>query len=102
MKSRLVDEFRRDRLRRHIVSTPEAMPRSAARPSSRKRSHAASTAGTMTAPLCTGPPSKVSSKSSPCAAVPAIIAASSARKPPAWPIAVQGPPPSTLATSARM
>jgi len=25
-----------------------------------------------------------------------------ARKLPAWPIAVQGPPPSTLATSARM
>ncbi len=54
------------------------------------RSHAASTAGMMTAPLCTGPPSNVSSKSSPCAAVPLTIAASSARSVTSWPIAVHG------------
>ena len=44
---------------------PTAMPRSAAHPSGLCRSQAASTAGTITAPACTGPPSKVSSKSSP-------------------------------------
>ena len=55
---------------RHSVSTPIAMPSARCAPSRPKRSHAASTAGTTTAPLCTGPPSNVSSKSSPCAAVP--------------------------------
>ena len=44
----------------------------------RCRSQAASTAGTTTAPACTGPPSKVSSKSSPCAAVPLTKAAPAA------------------------
>jgi len=38
---------------------------SAEAPSGLCRSQAASTAGTITAPACTGPPSKVSSKSSP-------------------------------------
>ena len=47
-------------------------------PSGLCRSQAASTAGTMTAPACTGPPSKVSSKSSPCAAVPLTKAAPAA------------------------
>ena len=65
---------------RHMVSTPAAMPRSAAAPSGRWRSQAASTAGTMTAPACTGPPSKVSSKSSPWAAVPLTSAAATARQ----------------------
>ena len=68
------------------------MPSRAAAPSRSKRSHAASTAGTTTAPLCTGPPSNVSSKSSPCAAVPLSSAASSARNVSGWPIAVHGPP----------
>ena len=47
-------------------------------PSGLCRSQAASTAGTITAPACTGPPSKVSSKSSPCAAVPLTKAAPAA------------------------
>jgi hypothetical protein len=51
------------------------MPVSAARPSRPKRSHAASTAGKMTTLEWTGPPSNVSSKSSPCAAVPLMRAA---------------------------
>ena len=55
------------------------------------RSPTASTAGTITAPACTGPPSKVSSKSSPCAAVPLTKAAPAALSARLWPIAVQGP-----------
>jgi hypothetical protein len=54
------------------------MPSSAALPSMRYRSPIASTAGTITAPAWTGPPSKVSSKSSPCAAVPLPNAAPAA------------------------
>ena len=73
-KPALCTAFGTTRLRRHITSTPTAMPRSAAAPSP-CRSQAASTAGTITAPACTGPPSKVSSKSSPCAAVPFTSAA---------------------------
>ena len=69
-KPALCTAFGATRLSRHITSTPTAMPRSAASPSGLCRSQAASTAGTITAPACTGPPSKVSSKSSPCAAVP--------------------------------
>ncbi len=74
-----------------MVSTPTAMPRSAARPSSFCRSQAASTAGTMTAPAWTGPPSNVSSKSSPWIAVPLTSAAAAADSVRAWPIAVHGP-----------
>jgi len=64
--------------RRHNASMPAAMPTSASSPLRPKRSHAASTAGATTALECTGPPSNVSSKSSPCAAVPLISAAFSA------------------------
>ena len=60
---------------RHRLSMPATIPTSAARPSRSKRSHTASTAGATTALLCTGPPSNVSSKSSPCAAVPLMSAA---------------------------
>jgi len=87
---------------RHIVSVPTAMPSSAAAPSGRWRSQAASTAGTMTAPACTGPPSKLSSKSSPCAAVPLTKAALAALKVRLCPIAVHGPSSSRLASAALM
>ncbi len=87
---------------RHMISTPAAMPSSAARPSGLCRSQAASTAGTITAPACTGPPSKVSSKSSPCAAVPLTKAAPAAVMVRAWPIAVQGPSSSQPASEALM
>ena len=66
----------------------DAAPRA---PSSASRSPAASTAGTMTAPACTGPPSKVSSKSSPWAAVPLTKAAPAALSVRRWPMAVQRP-----------
>src|SRR5256885_223830 len=55
-------------LARHMSSQPTAMPASASRPASFSSSAMASTAGTITAPACTGPPSNVSSKSSPRAA----------------------------------
>ena len=74
--------FGATRLARHITSEPTAIPNSTSGPAMRCRSAAASTAGTTTAPACTGPPSNVSSKSSPCAAVPftnAAPAASSVR-----------------------
>ena len=61
-----------------MVSTPTAIPSSMARPSSFCRSQTASTAGTITAPAWTGPPSKVSSKSSPWMAVPFTSAAAAA------------------------
>jgi len=61
-------------------SAKAAMPISAMPPSELCRSQAANTAGTITAPACTGPPSKVSSKSSPCAAVPLTKAAPAAFK----------------------
>src|ERR1700738_4554772 len=67
------------------------MPISTMRPSGLCLSQAARTAGTITAPACTGPPSKVSSKSSPCAAVPLTKAAPAAFSVRAWPIAVHGP-----------
>ena len=76
---------------RHITSQPTAMPRARRRRPRLCRSQAASTAGTITAPACTGPPSKVSSKSSPCAAVPLTNAAPAALSVRAWPIAVHGP-----------
>ncbi len=85
-----------------MISTPAAMPTSAARPSGLCRSQAASTAGTITAPACTGPPSKVSSKSSPCAAVPLTKAAPAALSVRPWPIAVQGPSSSQPASEALM
>ena len=93
--------FGATRLARHMSSTPTAMPRNASFPAMRSRSQSASTAGTMTAPAWIGPPSKVSSKSSPCAAVPLTNAAppeSSAR---AWPIAVQPPEASQPSSAAR-
>ncbi len=87
-------------LSRQVTSTPTAMPISAASPGTLKRSHAARTAGTTTAPAWTGPPSNVSSKSSPCAAVPLIIAALAALKPRVWPIAVPDPSSSHAASAA--
>ena len=60
-------------------------------PSSLYRSPIASTAGTITAPAWTGPPSNVSSKSSPWAAVPLLKAAPAALTARLWPIAVHGP-----------
>ena len=87
-------------LSRQMVSTPTAIPMSAEGPSRPWRSQAASTAGTMTAPACTGPPSKVSSKSSPWAAVPLTKAAPAALSVRAWPIAVQGPSSSQPASAA--
>ncbi len=90
------------RLSRHMVSTPTAMPSSADGPSGLCRSQAASTAGTITAPACTGPPSKVSSKSSPWMAVPLTKAAPAALIVRAWPIAVHGPSSSQAAIAALM
>ena len=78
MKARLVHAGGRHQAKRQMVSTPAAIPLSAARPSAPCSSAIASTAGTMTAPACTGPPSKVSSKSSPWAAVPLTRAAPAA------------------------
>ena len=49
-KPALCTAFGTTRLRRHSTSTPTAMPLSAAVPSGLCRSHAASTAGTTTAP----------------------------------------------------
>ena len=43
--------------RRHMTSAPTAMPRSKSAPGSLWRWAAASKAGTMTTPACTGPPS---------------------------------------------
>ncbi len=77
------------------------MPFNASFPERRCRSANANTAGKMTAPAWIGPPSKVSSKSSPCAAVPLTNAAppeSSAR---AWPIALQPPLASQPSSAAR-
>ena len=99
-KPALCTAFGTTRLSRHSTSTPTAMPRSAAAPSGLCRSQAASTAGTTTAPACTGPPSNVSSKSSPCAAVPLTSAAPAALKVRAWPIAVHGPSSSQPASVA--
>ena len=90
-KPALCTIFGATRPSRHISSTPTAMPSSAALPSSLVRSPIASTAGTITAPAWTGPPSKVSSKSSPWAAVPLLNAAPAALTARLWPIAVQGP-----------
>ena len=73
-------------LARHISSTPTAMPCSASLPGERSRSATARTAGTITAPAWIGPPSKVSSKSSPCAAVPLTNAAPPASSARAWPM----------------
>mgnify|MGYP003694275093 CR=1 FL=1 len=76
MKARLVH-----RLRHHQAQAADGLDadgdaeQRTPRRCSRSCSAAASTAGTMTAPACTGPPSKVSSKSSPCAAVPLTKAA---------------------------
>src|SRR6266702_808377 len=70
--------FGATRLARHVTSTPTAMPRRASLPSLLFLSAMARIAGTITAPACTGPPSKVSSKSSPCAAVPLTNAAPAA------------------------
>jgi len=89
------------RLARQVSSRPTAMAFKAFFPGSRSRSASANTAGTITAPAWIGPPSKVSSKSSPCAAVPLTNAAppeSSAR---AWPIAVQPPEASQPSSAAR-
>ena len=86
---------------RHIISMPTAMPASASGPVPPCRSQAASTAGTITAPACTGPPSKVSSKSSPWAAVPLTKAAPAALSVRAWPIAVQGPSSSQPSSALR-
>src|SRR5262249_30106914 len=62
--------------------------------------HAAKPAGTITAPECTGPPSKVSSKSSPWAAVPLTNAAPAASRVRACPTAVQRPSASQAASAA--
>ncbi len=99
-KPALCTAFGTTRLSRQIISTPTAMPSSADGPSGLCRSQAASTAGTITAPACTGPPSKVSSKSSPCAAVPLTKAAPAALIVRAWPIAVHGPSSSQPASAA--
>ena len=77
-KPDLCTAFGTTMLRRQMASAPTAMPRRTAAPSRPSCSASASTAGTMTAPACTGPPSKVSSKSSPCAAVPLMKAAPAA------------------------
>ena len=77
-KPDLCTAFGTTRLSRHSTSVPTAIPISAMRPSGLCRSQAAKTAGTTTAPACTGPPSKVSSKSSPWAAVPLTKAAPAA------------------------
>ena len=79
-KPALCTIFGATRPSRHMISMPTAMPSSAALPPRRYRSPIASTAGTITAPACTGPPSNVSSKSSPCAAVPLPKAAPAALK----------------------
>ena len=99
-KPALCTAFGTTRLNRQIVSTPTAMPSSAAGPESLSCSAAASTAGTMTAPACTGPPSKVSSKSSPWAAVPLTNAAPAALSGRAWPMAVAGPGSGQAASAA--
>ena len=101
-KPALCTAFGATRPSRHIVSTPTAMPSSAAGPSGWWRSQAASTAGTITAPACTGPPSKVSSKSSPWAAVPLTKAAPAALIGCAWPMAVQRPSSSQAASALLM
>jgi hypothetical protein len=93
--------FGATRLARHMSSTPTAMARRARSPRICSRSASASTAGTITAPACTGPPSKVSSKSSPWAAVPLTNAAPAASSARAWPIAVQPPLASQPASAAR-
>ena len=79
------------RLSLHKSSAPVTMPRSRRSPPSPSLSHTASTAGTTTAPEWTGPPSNVSSKSSPCAPVPLTSAALKASNPPSWPSAVRLP-----------
>jgi hypothetical protein len=79
------------RLARHINSTPTAIARTTSFPRTFSRSARARTAGTITAPAWTGPPSKVSSKSSPWAAVPLTNAAPAASSVRGWPIAVQLP-----------
>src|SRR3954464_10299510 len=92
--------FGATRLARHMSSQPTAIPAKASRPASFSRSAIASTAGTTTAPACTGPPSNVSSKSSPCAAVPFTNAAPALSSARAWPIAVHAPLLSQLFTAA--
>jgi len=59
MKSRLVDECRRDQLRRHIVSRPRRCREGGGAPVGWKRSHAASTAGNDDRSAVHRPPSKV-------------------------------------------
>ena len=93
--------FGATRLARHITSTPAAIPNRASGPAMRWRSAAASTAGTTTAPAWTGPPSNVSSKSSPCAAVPFTNAAPAASSVLACPIAVEPPLASQPSSAAR-
>src|SRR5258708_3177626 len=90
-KPALWTAFGTTRLNRQSTSVPTAIPINAIRPSGLCRSHAASTAGTITAPACTGPPSNVSSKSSPCAAVPLTKAAPAAFSVRVCPIPVQAP-----------
>ena len=80
---------------------PTAMPSSAALPSPPWRSNAFNTAGTITAPAWIGPPSNVSSKSSPWQAVPLTKAAPAALSVRLWPIAVQGPSSSQPLIEAR-
>ncbi len=87
-------------LSRQVTSAPTASPSSAAAPSSVKRSAAEKIAGAITTPAWTGPPSNVSSKSSPCAAVPLISAAPALSQVRLWPITVQPPSPSTPSIAA--
>ena len=101
MEAGLVDRLRRHEAQaaQHLDADRDAEQRGL--PVRPWRSQAASTAGTTTAPACTGPPSNVSSKSSPCAAVPLTKAAPAALSVRAWPIAVHGPS-SSQAASARL
>ena len=86
----LVHELRRHEAEPAQRLDPDRNAEQRRLPVDRCRSHAASTAGTITAPACTGPPSKVSSKSSPCAAVPLTKAAPAALSGRTWPITEQG------------
>jgi hypothetical protein len=93
--------FGATRLARQVSSRPTAMARIAASPGIFWRSQSARTAGTITAPAWIGPPSKVSSKSSPWAAVPLTNAAPAESSARAWPIAVQPPEASQPSSTAR-
>jgi len=92
--------FGATRLARQVNSTPSAMARIAVLPGVFSLSDKARTAGTITAPAWIGPPSKVSSKSSPCAAVPLTNAAPAESSARAWPIAVHFPEASQPASAA--